>query len=122
MNDILNVNSSPPNREGAESDLGSSEPVTTPPCYAALPQASGVVPLMLTDSFISVVTLPGCYGLLPLTLSVAQVGLWTGLGRTKVQELINASAIVTAKVDGRTLVLTNSVLALIERCRTARRA
>jgi hypothetical protein len=60
------------------------------------------------------------YNLLPITLSIAQVASWTQLGKTKVQELVNQGELVTSKVDARTLVLTSSVLALIERNRVER--
>ncbi len=79
-----------------------------------------VAPLTQTDGFVSVVKLPDGYALLPITLSIAQVGGWTGLSKTKIQELTNAHAIATAKVDGRTLVLTSSVISLVERNRTGR--
>ncbi len=84
------------------------------------PPTSAVAPLTRIDELVSIVALPGGYGLLPLTLSIAQVGGWTGLSKTKIQELINAHAIATAKVDGRTLVLTSSVISLVERNRNGR--
>lgn len=76
-----------------------------------------VAPVTRTDGFVSVVKLPDGYALLPITLSITQVCSWTGLGKSKTQELINSAALTTAKVDGRTLVLTSSVIALIERNR-----
>ena len=87
---------------------------------ASLPTPSAIAPLTRTDAFVAVVTLPDGFGLLPITLSIAQVGSWTGLKKTKIQELINNGAVSTAKVDGRTLVLTSSVIALIERNRIVR--
>jgi len=72
------------------------------------------------DAFVPVVALPSGYGLLPVTLSIAQVGSFTGLKKTKIQALINSGAISTSKVDGRTLVLTGTVLALIERNRVVK--
>jgi hypothetical protein len=81
---------------------------------------SSVAPLTQTDGFVSVIKLPDGYGLLPITLSISQVCSWTGLGKSKTQELINSAALATAKVDGRTLVLTSSVIALIERNRVMR--
>ena len=82
--------------------------------------ARAIAPITVTNGFVSVVALPDGYGLLPVTLSLAQVCSWTGLKKTKIQELVNAGVIATSKVDGRTLVLTNSVLALIERNRVKR--
>ena len=83
------------------------------------PNAS-VAGLVALDRLVAVVSLPAGYGLLPITLSIAQVGSWTGLKKTKVQELINCGAILTSKVDARTLVITSSVIALVERNRVVR--
>lgn len=56
----------------------------------------------------------------PLAMSILQACHFVGLGKTKMQELINRGDVATAKVDGRTLVLTDSVVALVERNRVAR--
>jgi hypothetical protein len=77
-------------------------------------------PLSCTGPYVPVMAGPDGYGLLPITLSIAQVASWTQLGKTKVQELVNQGELVTSKVDARTLVLTSSVLALIERNRVER--
>lgn len=79
--------------------------------------ANAVANVVSVDELVRLVTLPIGIGMLPITLSIAQVCSWTGLKKTKVQDLINAGSILTAKVDGRTLVLTGSVIALIERNR-----
>lgn len=68
------------------------------------------------------------FGLIPneglrepsLAMGILQACRFVGLGKTKMQELINRGDVATAKVDGRTLVLTDSVVALIERHRVAR--
>lgn len=65
----------------------------------------------------TVIESEGRHAMLPIALTMSQVCAWTGLGKTKLQELVNRGDIATAKVDGRTLVLTNSVIAMIERCR-----
>ena len=57
---------------------------------------------------------------LPLTMGIRQACGFVGIGKTKMQELINRGEVSTAKVDGRTLVLTDSVISLVERNRVAR--
>lgn len=76
--------------------------------------------LRCTGSCVPVIPGSNGYSLLPITLSIAQVASWTQLGKTKVQELVNQGDLVTSKVDARTLVLTSSVMALIERNRVER--
>jgi hypothetical protein len=82
--------------------------------------ASSSTQLLVLDALVPIVTLPLGIGMLPITLSIAQVCSWMGLKKTKVQDLINGGGILTAKVDGRTLVLTGSVIALIERSRISK--
>jgi hypothetical protein len=89
-------------------------------CIDGEQAASAVANVVSVDELVRLVTLPIGIGMLPITLSIAQVCSWTGLKKTKVQDLINAGSILTAKVDGRTLVLTGSVIALIERNRIKR--
>jgi len=60
------------------------------------------------------------YRMLPLAMGILQACSFVGIGKTKTQELINRGDVATAKVDGRTLVLTDSVVALVERNRVAR--
>lgn len=47
--------------------------------------ASGAMPVMDAGPLTPVVALPSGYGLLPITLSVAQVATWTGLHRERVK-------------------------------------
>lgn len=85
----------------------------------SLPHAT-VSMVNCAGSFVPMIAGSNGYNLLPITLSIAQVASWTQLGKTKVQELVNQGDLVTSKVDARTLVLTSSVLALIERNRVER--
>lgn len=57
---------------------------------------------------------------LPLTMSLLQACKMVGLGKTKMQELVNSGELEIAKVGGRTLVLTDSIIALVERHRVSR--
>ena len=92
----------------------------TKPDELEVPPAHPVPSLVSVAAMIPVVALPNGLGLLPLTLSIAQVGTWTGLGKTKIFDLAARNELVVSRVDGRTLVLTSSVIALIERNRVAR--
>lgn len=68
----------------------------------------------------SAMTTASDHRLPPLAMGILQACRFVGLGKTKMQELINRGDVATAKVDGRTLVLTDSVVALVERSRVAR--
>ena len=80
----------------------------------AVAKVAHMIPL---SGLVQLVALPTGFALLPITLGIEQVLEWTNLGKTKIQDLINAGRIETSKVDGRTLVHTVSVVALIERHR-----
>ena len=73
------------------------------------------VDLIQISPLVTAIALPTGYGVLPLVLSFEQAGQWLGLGKTKLQQLVNRHELETAKVDGRTLILTRSAIALIER-------
>ncbi len=49
----------------------------------------------------------------PLTITIRQCCRLTGLGRTKLFELIRQNRLESIKVDGRRLVLMDSVEALV---------
>jgi len=51
----------------------------------------------------------------PGAMSVAHVTEFLSVGRTKVYELINSGELKTVKVGRRTLVLADSVYAILER-------
>jgi excisionase family DNA binding protein len=50
----------------------------------------------------------------PVTTSIAGTIGATGLGRTKIYELINAGRLKTIKIGRRTLVRTDSIRQLLE--------
>lgn len=50
----------------------------------------------------------------PITISISDTKKATGLGRTKLYELINEGKLQTVKVGRRTLVKTASIRALVE--------
>lgn len=53
----------------------------------------------------------------PLTVTVADALRITGIGRTKLYELIGTGDLATAKIGRRTLVMVDSLRALIDRGR-----
>jgi excisionase family DNA binding protein len=50
----------------------------------------------------------------PVTVTIADTQRVTGLGRTKLYELIGAGRLQTIKIGRRTLVKTDSIRALVD--------
>jgi len=50
----------------------------------------------------------------PLTVTIGGASRATGLGRTKLYELINEGKLKTVKIGRRTLVKTDSIRALVD--------